>query len=457
MTAAPMTVDDPPQRVGTFQSLRVRNFRLFFGGQLISQIGNWLTLIAQTLLVLKLTDSGVALGLLAACQFGPVLLLGAWAGLVADRSDKRKLLIIVQTIAMVQSFALAVLAFMDHPPVVAIYVVAVLGGITTAFDNPARRAFVVEMVPEDNVQNAVSLNSALMTGSRVVGPALAGLLIATVGFGWSFAVDGDLLPRRDRRPVPDAHQREPRRTSSTPRGKGQVREGLRYVRTMPELWVPLVMMAIVGTFAFNFQTVIPLFVKRTLHGNDTHLHPHLLGRQRRLAGRRAAVGPAHVRSPFATSSGRASASVSSMMLLAVTPNIPLAYPDRDPRRHLEHRLHDGVHRHRAAAVRPVDARSGAGPAGDGVPRQHADRRADPRLHVSAVRRSQRCVHRRALGDCSGCLRHACSQGEGRCRHLTRRRSHVGRPLVAGAIWSRSRPSVSRGGPTDRRRRAAAHP
>ena len=174
----------------TFKSLRIRNFRLFFVGQSISQIGNWLTLIAQTLLVLKLTDSGVALGLLAAAQFGPVLLFGAFAGLVADRSDKRKLLLIVQTFAMVQSFALAALAFQDHPPVWAIYVIAAFGGMATAFDNPARRSFVVEMVPEDHITNAVSLNSALMTGSRVIGPALGGLLVATVGFGWAFLLDG---------------------------------------------------------------------------------------------------------------------------------------------------------------------------------------------------------------------------------------------------------------------------
>src|SRR3982750_1502466 len=145
----------------TFRSLKVRNFRLFFTGQLISQVGNWLTLIAQALLVLKLTDNGVALGGLAAAQFGPVLLIGPWAGLVADRSDKRKLLLIVQTIAMLQSFTLAALAFSGHPPVLAIYAVAMLGGVATSFDNPARRAFVVEMVPEENVQNAVSLNSAM--------------------------------------------------------------------------------------------------------------------------------------------------------------------------------------------------------------------------------------------------------------------------------------------------------
>jgi MFS family permease len=324
MAAAPMTADDAPIRLSTFESLRVRNFRLFFSGQLISQIGNWLTLVAQALLVLKLTDSGFALGLLAACQFGPVLVLGAWAGLVADRSDKRKLLMVVQTFAMFQSFALAFIAFMHHPPVAAIYLVAVLGGIATAFDNPARRAYVVEMVPEANVQNAVSLNSALMTGARVVGPALAGLLITTVGYGWTFATDGvsylavilGLFMMR-------THENRPHVV--TPRGKGQVREGFRYVRTMPELWVPLVMMAIIGTFAFNFQTVMPLLVKRSLHGNDrTFTLIYSVIAVGSLAGallsaRRSTV---NVRNIVWAAYGFGA----SMFLLAVTPNVPFTYP-----------------------------------------------------------------------------------------------------------------------------------
>jgi MFS family permease len=314
MAAAPITIEDAPIRLSTFESLRVRNFRLFFSGQLISQIGNWLTLIAQALLVLKLTDSGFALGLLAACQFGPVLVLGAWAGLVADRSDKRKLLMIVQSFAMLQSFALAFIAFMDNPPVAAIYIVAMFGGVATAFDNPARRAYVVEMVPEANVQNAVSLNSALMTGSRVVGPALAGLLITTVGYGWTFAVDGvsylavilGLFMMRTS---------ENRPHLVTPRGKGQVREGLRYVRAIPELWVPLVMMAIVGT----------VLVKRTLHGNDgTFTLIYSVIAVGSLAGalasaRRSTISIRHIVWP-------AYAFGASMLLLAATPNVPLTYP-----------------------------------------------------------------------------------------------------------------------------------
>lgn len=319
--AAPIVAE--PTRGSTFRSLKVRNFRLFFSGQMISQTGNWLTLIAQSLLVLKLTDSGFALGLLAACQFGPVLVLGAWSGLVADRSDKRKLLMIVQTFAMFQSFALAFVAFMDEPSVVAIYVIAVFGGVATAFDNPARRAFVVEMVPEADVQNAVSLNSALMTGSRVVGPALAGLLIQTAGYGWAFAIDGAsylaviaglwmMRMSEVRRPVP------------TPRGRGQIRAGFQYARTQPELWVPLVMMAIIGTFAFNFQTVFPLLIKRTLHGDDTTFTMvysvvsvgSLIGAL--LSARRTSI---NVNNIVMAALGFGA----SMVLLALTPNIAFAY------------------------------------------------------------------------------------------------------------------------------------
>ena len=250
-----------------FRSLGVRNFRLFFGGQLISQVGNWLTLVAQTLLVLKLTDSGFALGWLAAAQFGPVLVLGAFAGLVADRSDKRRLLITVQSIAMLQSFGLAVLGFMDRPPLGAIYAVALVSGFCTAFDNPARRSFVVEMVPEESIPNAVSLNSALMTGSRIFGPALAGLLVTTVGFGWCFLLDA-ISYLAVIWALWQMNPAELRAAPVTPKGKGQVREGLRYARSVPELWVPLLMMTIIGTLAFNFQTVFPLFATRDLRGTD---------------------------------------------------------------------------------------------------------------------------------------------------------------------------------------------
>jgi MFS family permease len=306
-----------------FRSLDIRSFRLFFVGQGISQIGNWLTLIAQTLLVLHLTHSGVALGLLAAAQFGPVLLFGAFAGLVADRSDKRRLLITVQVCAMVQSFVLGALAFMDQPPVWAIYLVAAFGGLATAFDNPARRSFVVEMVPEEQVTNAVSLNSALMTGSRVVGPALGGLLVATVGFGWAFWLDGlsYLAVIAGLRMIdPDSLRRPP----VAARGRGQIREGLRYAASVPELRVPLVMMAVIGTLAFNFQTVLPLFAVRDLDGDDLLFSLLMsvvsLGS---LAGALAAARRTEV--GVRTVSLAALGFGASMLVLAAAPNQPVAF------------------------------------------------------------------------------------------------------------------------------------
>jgi MFS family permease len=291
---------------------------------MISQIGNWLTLIAQSLLVLELTDNGLAVGLLTACQFLPVLLIGPWAGLVADRSDKRRLLMVVQSLAMLQSFALAALAFSGSPPVWSIYLVAMAGGFCTAFDNPARRSFVVEMVPEDHVNNAVSLNSALMTGSRVVGPAAAGVLIYFFGYGWTFAIDGlsylaVLAGLWAMRP------QELRAAPVTPRAKGQVRAGLRYVSGVRELWVPLVMMAIIGTFTFNFSVVLPLFVTRSLESTTTMYTVlwsvvsvgSVVGAL--AAARRTEIA---VRDVVVA----AAAFGATMLLLAAVPSLPLAFP-----------------------------------------------------------------------------------------------------------------------------------
>jgi MFS family permease len=250
-----------------FQSLRSRNFRLFFIGQLISNSGNWLTLVALTLLVLHLTNRGVAVGLLSACQFGPILLLSAWAGLIADRSNKRRMLMVTQTLEMCQSFALAGLAFMHHPPLAALYGTALAGGCLLAFDNPVRRSFVTEMVPAGDVPNAVTLYSALVNTSRIFGPTLAGLLIVTLGFGWCFTLDAlsyvaVLVALAMMRPT------ELRRVPVTPRGRGQVRAGMRYVRNVPDLWLPFVMLAVVGTLSYNFTVVFPLFVEHGLHGSD---------------------------------------------------------------------------------------------------------------------------------------------------------------------------------------------
>ena len=139
--------------------------------------------------MLHLTGSGLAVGLLTAAQFGPILLLSAWAGSIADRYDKRRLLFVTQSVEMAQSAALAVLAFMPNPPIAAFYMIAAFGGIAVVFDNPLRRSFVTEMVPKEDRPNAVALYSAIVNASRIFGPALAGVLVVTVGYGWCFAVD----------------------------------------------------------------------------------------------------------------------------------------------------------------------------------------------------------------------------------------------------------------------------
>lgn len=323
---------DPPRRAGgvsgvartTFRSLKHRNFRLFFCGQLISQSGTWLTMIALTLLVLHLTSSGVAIGIMAACQFLPLLLLGAYGGLVADRSDKRKLLVITQTLEMFQSFALAALAFLPHPPLAAFYVVALAGGVMLAFDNPARRSFVSEMVPHDDVQNAVMLNSAIMTSSRIIGPAIAGVLVVAFGFGWTFALDGisylaviaSLLMMRTAELHPS-----PR----VEKAKGQMRAAFTYIRKVPSLWISLAMLTVIGTLSFNFPVVFPLFVERTLHGNTTSFTMmysvlsvgSLIGAL--TAAHLQSVGTIHVvRAAFAFGA--------ALLALALVPTLPFAFP-----------------------------------------------------------------------------------------------------------------------------------
>jgi MFS family permease len=251
----------------TFLSLRNRNFRLYFIGQSVSNTGNWLTNVALTLLVLKITGSGLAVGLLAACQFGPILLLSAWAGAFADRSDKRRMLMVTQTLEMAQSVGLAVLAFMPHPPLGGLYALAVGGGILLAFDNPLRRSFVTEMVPTEDIPNAVVLYSTTVNVARIFGPAIAGLLVVTLGYGWCFTIDAGsyvaVLVCLALMRSAELHRRPP-----APRAKGEVWAGLYYVRSMPSLWISFVMLAAIGMLAYNFNVTLPLFVTDSLHSTE---------------------------------------------------------------------------------------------------------------------------------------------------------------------------------------------
>jgi MFS family permease len=251
----------------TFSSLGVRNYRLFFIGQTISNTGNWLTNVALTLLILKITGSGLQVGILAACAFGPILLLTAWAGAVVDHSNKYRLLLLTQSLEMLQSIGLAVLAFMPHPPLLGLYILATLGGVFLAFDNPVRRSFVSEMVPKDQVPNAVVLYGAIVNVSRIFGPALAGLLATTVGYGWCFTFDAisyiAVIFCVSQMRTTELYARP-----VSARAKGAVRAGLRYVKSVPSLWISFVMLALIGIFSYNFTVTLPLFVTQALHGSE---------------------------------------------------------------------------------------------------------------------------------------------------------------------------------------------
>ncbi len=247
----------------TFRSLKVRNFRLFFLGQLTSQAGTWMQSVALIWVVLRLTDDGFALGLATAAQFMPVLVLGAWGGVIADRVDRHRFMIITQVAFTIVGGGFAVLMVLDQLTMPFIYGLSLLYGIITAVDNPTRRTLVVDLVSLDDVPNAVALNSAMMTGSRVVGPSIAGLLITTVGVEWCFivntatyfAVIGALLMMR---------RNEIREAPRTARAKGQLVEGLRYVWSETQLRHSIMLLAVVGTLAFEFQVTLPLLAERTL-------------------------------------------------------------------------------------------------------------------------------------------------------------------------------------------------
>ena len=250
----------------TFRAMTVRNYRLYFVGQLISTSGTWMQSIAQAWLVLQITGSGVALGVTTALQFTPMLLAGAWGGVVADRVDKRRLLVGTQVASGLLALVLGAVTASGVVQLWMIYALALALGAVNAVDNPARRALIGEMVGSEHLSNAVSLSSAMFTSARIVGPAVAGLVIATAGVSWCFFANGlsygaaviaFLLMRQD-----EFFAAEP-----VPRRKGQLREGLRYAWSTPALRLPLVLTAVIGTLAWNFQVVLPLLAKQTFGGD----------------------------------------------------------------------------------------------------------------------------------------------------------------------------------------------
>jgi len=221
--------------------------------------------VALVWLVLEITGSGTLLGLVVAAQFLPVLLLGAYAGLVVDRLNKRRLLLATQTAMALLALLLGVLAVTHTVELWMIFAIATMFGCVNSLDNPTRQAFVMEMVGGARVQNAVSLNSAMVNGSRAVGPALAGGLIVTVGVGPCFLINAaSFIAVLIALSVMRVSELRP--TKPVPRQRGQLREGLRYVAATVGLLVPLLMMALIGTLAYEFQVALPLLARVTLHG-----------------------------------------------------------------------------------------------------------------------------------------------------------------------------------------------
>ena len=249
----------------SFASLRIPNYRRFFVGQLVSVSGNWMQTVAEIWVVLTLTGSGVAVGVTTALQFLPMLLVGAWGGLIADRVAKRRLLVATQTLHMVPPLVLFALAVSGELSAVAVFAVAFARGTVNAVDYPARQAFVMEIVGAGRVVNAVSLNSVLIHSARIVGPAIAGVLIATVGVEPCFALNAATFAVMIAALV-SMDQGALRPSETAPREAGAVRAGLRYVRATPQLWIPLGLMAIVGTLGFNFQAILPLLATFTFDG-----------------------------------------------------------------------------------------------------------------------------------------------------------------------------------------------
>jgi MFS family permease len=260
-----------PRRAASFEprriaaSLRHRNYRLFFGGQLVSMAGTWMQTVAQSFLVLDLTHSGTQLGLTTAARFLPVFLFGPAGGLFADRADKRRLLFVTQSLAGLLAAAFAVLTATHEMRLWTVYLLAIALGFVNVFDNPARQAFISEMVPPDNLANAVTLNSVSANMARVLGAALGGVLAAVLGLALCFAFNAlsYLAVVASLAAMTTSGLFPARRVA---RERGQIRQGLRYVRGTPELLIPLIMIAVIGTLAWEFQVSLPLMASNVFGG-----------------------------------------------------------------------------------------------------------------------------------------------------------------------------------------------
>ncbi len=249
----------------TFSALKIANYRLYFAGQSVSLAGTWMQMTAQSWLVLTLTHSSTDLGLVVALQTLPILLLGPYGGVIADRSDKRRLMIGLQIAMGVQALVLGLLTVLGSVRFWEVCALAVILGLNNAFENSARQSFVREMVGRDELRNAITLNSVTVNAARAVGPAIGGILIATVGVGACFLVNAaSFVAVVTSLLIMDRSALRPSRPA--PRARGQLREGLEYAMRIPQIAIPLAMMSLVGMLAYEFQVSLPVLARQTFHG-----------------------------------------------------------------------------------------------------------------------------------------------------------------------------------------------
>ncbi len=263
MAEIPTTAQSPSRLATTLRALKHRNFQLFFSGQLISLIGTWMQSVAQAWLVYRLTGSSLLLGSVGFASQFPVFIMAPIGGHVADRYNRHKVVIATQTASMILAFILAGLTLTHRVQVWHIFVLAALLGVVNAFDIPARQAFIVDMVGREDLMNAIALNSSMFNGARVIGPAVAGILVASIGEGWCFFLNavsyiavivGLLLMHV---------QIKRRRTSESP--LENILEGFRFVRNTGPIRMLLLLLGLVSLVGMPYAVLMPIFADRILH------------------------------------------------------------------------------------------------------------------------------------------------------------------------------------------------
>ena len=373
-------------------SLRQRNYRLFFFGQLVSVAGTWMQTVAQSFVVLDLTHSGTQLGLTTAARFLPMFLFGPLGGVFADRMDKRRVLYFTQTLSGLLAAAFAVLIATGSIRLWLVYLLALALGFVNVFDNPARQSFISEMVTAQDLPNAVTLNSVSMNMARVFGAALGGVIAAAIGLALCFACNAvsfgavliSLAAMRKSELFPAAR---------IPRRKRQVRQGLRYVRATPELLIPLLMIAVIGTLAWEFQVSLPLMANKVFGGGAA-----AYGVMASVMGLGAVVGGLiSAARPRPRARALCLAAIGwgiAILAAAAAPSLPARAGRPGLRRLREHHLQLPGQDHPPARGRADHARPGHGPVGPGLAGVDADRRSHRGLGRPGRRSSVGAGHRR---------------------------------------------------------------